>query len=533
MATFQWVGGYTGYEGVNSGLSANYKGSGKKVWISVWNGMTSDKGDRAFAPYHWAFTQNWRERVPSSPPLSQYLPYDLVSASRLPRGGDTVIFGMRWDAAAQPLLSNSSDMYRANIGISCLFGGCSGASTASQWAGASQAVTGDIEVVVTDDFGWGYHAQETFPSGQVIEGQTAIGWSRYMAGNLTTLGGGQGYSGIAIGNLGFDSSQITGTPQTGFTSKEFSLTGEGLVRTENYIYPLHLRFSNFSNTGRKAKCRVRQISSHVTGVASINGWQNLLRSTSPANNSNSPIAGETGNDSLLMIAGTVSSINQDQGFLSSLSYNGSELSVTAIESTENIKGMFLGEATHINSTVSVIPKSVNTSVAIHCAVPVLVTKHDTNQRLGYPGYENATVGNRPLPCNYLVGNRTDGNDQNGFTLGNWTVNPIGATTTDRYGALTPNVSMFHLSCDYLVANGGKLKPHGSVTESTAVIFRDGSIGGDVVIDLNRGSNPSTWRNGLIGWSPGDDGLRQDSEDAQVIFNLGDNIRTNGWDFSLL
>jgi len=530
MATFQWVGGYTGYEGVNSGLSANYKSSGKKVWISVWNGMTSDRGDRAFAPYHWAFTQNWRERVPSAPPLSQFLSYDLVPATRLPRGGDTVIFGMRWNGSAQPLLSNPSDMYRANIGISCLFGGCTGASTTSQWPGASQGATGDIEVIVTDDYGWGYHAQGIYPSGQVIEGQTAIGWSRYMAGNLI---GTSGYTGIAIGNLGFDSSQITGTPQTGFTSKDFSLTGEGLVRTENYIYPLHLRFSNFSHTGRKAKCRVRQISTAETGVASINGWENLLRSTVPTNNTNSPIAGETGNDSLLMIAGTLSAINQDQGFLKSLSYNGSELSVGNIESKENIGGLLLSEATLIDSTVSVIPKSVHTNVAIHCAVPLLVTKHDTTQRLGYPGYENATVGNHPLPCNFLIGNRTDGNDQNGFTLTSWTVGPIGATTTDRYGNLTPNVQMFHLSCDYLVANGGKLKPSDLATESTAVIFRDGTIGGDALIDLNRGSNYATWRNGLVGWSPSDEGLRQDSPDAQVLFNLGDNIRTNGWDFSLL
>lgn len=536
MAVFQWVGGYTDWRGFGSGYSGNFKGSGKEVWTSVWNGMTSQKGDFAFAPYHWAFLQNWRERVPATPPLSQYSPFDLISATRLPRGGDSVVFGFKWNSSAGPLFSQGAfDMFRANLGISCLFGGCSGSSSNSLWTAASSGASGDIDFIVTDDFGWGYVAQNTFPSGLIAEGQTPVGYSRHLAGFLTFYPDSapaipfntRGYTGLAIGQIGFDSSQITGNPQVGFTAKEFTVSGEGLVRTENYIAPLHLRFSNFAHKARKAKCRIRQISSSTTGTASIDGWENLLRSTNPVNNSNSPIAGETGNDSLLMLAGYVDTVLQDQGYLSSLTYNGSNLVADTITIRENIGGAFISEASNVTTAVTCEPKSVRTTIAIHCGVPDLTTKHDTNQRQGYPGYEGTV--NRVNTCNYFIGNRTDGNDGNGFSYTNWTVQPLGATTTDKTGIQTPRINMFHLSCDNLTALGGFFKPTNFTTDNTYFIFRDGSINGDAYIDLNRG-NDTNYRNGLIGSSPSDEGLRQDSDDARVIFNLGDNIRTKGWEF---
>jgi hypothetical protein len=529
MAVFQWVGGYTGYKGPNSGYTPDFNGSGREVWTSIWNGATSVSGDQAFSPYHWHFVENWRERVPSSGQLAQYSQYDYIPASRLPYSGDTVIFGGKWNAAAAPFYTGGvKEAWLRQLGVCCLFGGCSGGS-AGTWSWApSGASAGDIDILVTDDFGWGYGVQEDAPSGTIRNYTGPIGYARYYSTALQILGlNTRIFNNLAIGQIGFDTSQMVGTPSTGFTGFNYSISSFGGLSTDNqYLAPLHLRFQNLNHRSRVAKVRVSQISSAAsTSSVTLDGWETFLRTTNPANNSNSPIAGETAQTATLLISGQVNTAVQNHGFLGGITYKGVPFTVDNLTVSENISGTILPEATVVGTSVTCNPKGVRLSVGVHCAVPtLLVTNHDTNQRQGYPGYEGTvrTVN----PCRYNIGNRSQGADGYSNSIAQWNVSPLGFTGFDKQGKATPQCSLFSVTVDQLHADGGTLKPDTTVGYSTYPIFRDGYIAGYTLLDLNRGLD-TDFRNGLIGYSPSDDGLRQDSNTARVVFNLGDNIVTNG------
>lgn len=526
MAVFQWVGGYTGHEGINSGYSGQYAGSSKKVWTSVWNGLTTDRGDFAFAPYHWDFVQNWRERVASSGELAAAgQPYDYIPATRLPRGRDKVIFGAPWisdPTVADLFTGKRQEVERRALGISCLFGGCSGNDR--KWPGAPDPdSTGDIEFVVTDDYGWSHVAQGPLAiiRPESVEPYTnhliGVGFTPHLIGTLLYTD--SMLKRLGIGEIGFDSSKITGNAQ-GFIGIDFSLTGFGKVETINYIAPLHLRFSSFNNRGRRSKARIRQCSATpATSTATLDGWESFVRVMS--NNTNSPLAGETANDSSLLVCGQVGSVVQDQGFFGSLDYTGGvHLTVDTVHSTENIYGMSLGNSVSIGTSVFCQPKGSFVPISINCPVADLTTNHDTDQRVGYRGREDGV--NRPYRLIYRIGSLT------GTSVGlqSWTVEPLGPTTQNRFGEKTPKVEMNSFSCDNFKGWGGYLKTSDSANQGTYPVFRDGYLKRDIFLDLNKDGDPN-FRNALIGYSPGDEGLRMDSKDARVVFNLGDNVKTNG------
>jgi len=527
MAVFQWVGGYTSHEGTNSGYSGNFNQSGKKVWTSVWNGLTTDRGDFAFAPYHWDFVQNWRERVTSAGALAAAgQPYDYIPATRLPRGGDQVVFGAPWisnSAVADLFTGQRYEVDRRALGISCLFGGCSGASL--KWSGASDpASTGDIEFLVTDDYGWSHITQGT----NVIRPESVEPYTNHLIGVGFTphLIGTTPYSGsmlkrLSIGEIGFDSSKITGNAQQ-YIGINFSLTGFGKVETTNYIAPLHLRFSSFNNRGRRSKARIRQCSATpTTSTATIDGWESFVRVMS--NNTNSPIAGETANDSALLVCGQVDSIVQTQGFFGSLDYTGAVyLVANTVNASENIYGMHLGDTVSIGTSVFSQPKSSFVPINIYCPVSgTLTTNHDTDQRVGYRGREDGV--NRPYRLTYRVGSLTGVS----VGLGTWTVQPVGPTSQNRYGEKTPKVEMNSFIAANLYAWGGWMKTSDMANKFTYPIFQDGFLKKDAWLDLNRSGDPN-FRNAYIGYALGDEGLRMDSKDARVSFNLGDNVKTNGY-----
>jgi hypothetical protein len=106
MAHFVWVGGYTGFTGAGSGFSA-----ANNLWFSVVSGATSAEGDIFYAPYAWNLTHNWRERLTVTGGVFNYIP-----TNRLPRGSDTVAFGIVRSASGTTVA----------YGISCLYGGLSG-----------------------------------------------------------------------------------------------------------------------------------------------------------------------------------------------------------------------------------------------------------------------------------------------------------------------------------------------------------------------------------------------------------------------
>jgi len=94
MATFYWVGGYTGFTGTNSGYSA-----GTQLWTSP-TGLTSSIGDYYYSPYAWNLKENWLEQFTTSPWSSSLCDNKSADerkryrpAPRTPRGGDTVVFG--------------------------------------------------------------------------------------------------------------------------------------------------------------------------------------------------------------------------------------------------------------------------------------------------------------------------------------------------------------------------------------------------------------------------------------------------------
>jgi hypothetical protein len=138
MATFYWIGGYTGGTGPESGYSA-----ADGVWQSLETGLTSDIGDVWFSPYAWKYTQNWLLKSNGS----------FYPATRTPMGYDTVYFG---DEIAA---TGDGEGYQINpYKYSLLFGGMLGdgwtASGSTAWHGAttSNGKFGPINFVVNADW---------------------------------------------------------------------------------------------------------------------------------------------------------------------------------------------------------------------------------------------------------------------------------------------------------------------------------------------------------------------------------------------
>lgn len=131
MASYFWVGGFTGYKGMHSGYDAtgNY-------WTNWQTGTTSTAGDLLFGPYSWGVTGNWRvnlQDVGGGVTTDYYF-----IPQELPQGGrDSVFFKSIYGidlngTGSAPVEINP---YR----ISCLYGGMSGdgftASSSTGWAG--------------------------------------------------------------------------------------------------------------------------------------------------------------------------------------------------------------------------------------------------------------------------------------------------------------------------------------------------------------------------------------------------------------
>jgi len=240
-----------------------------------------------------------------------------------------------------------------------------------------------------------------------------------------------------------------------------------------------------------------------------------------SNNSTSPIAGETGNDSTLLVCGQVESIVQNQGFFGNLDHTGNtNLVVQKVNSNENIYGMHLGNTVQIITSVVCQPKASFSPINIYCGASVLDTKHDTDQRVGYRGREDGV--NRPYRMTYRIGSLTGV----AVGIGTWTCESFGPTSTNRFAEPTPKVEMNSFICDDFYGKGGYLKASDMATQTTNPVFRDGFLKKDTFLDLNKSGDPN-FRNSLIGYSPSDEGLRMDSPLARVVFNLGDNVRTNG------
>jgi hypothetical protein len=157
MANYLWVGGYTGFTGVNSGYSGDYGGiTGRQVWTSVVSGLTSQVGDIFYAPYAWNLPQNWRQRVGATGNPGEF---NYISTAFTPVGGDTVYFGSFGTNAtggSGPISSTGATV--APYNFSCLFGGMSGDgptanSGATGWANGTTANRyGEITFYVNPTF---------------------------------------------------------------------------------------------------------------------------------------------------------------------------------------------------------------------------------------------------------------------------------------------------------------------------------------------------------------------------------------------
>ena len=147
MATYQWLGGYTGSTGANSGYTGG-------IWTNP-DGLTSAIGDYFFSPYTWGMTQNWLQVI-STKKSSTYKRY--VPTSILPKGGDTVIFAGGYYQFGGT--ANGATATWVNTGsLSCLYGGMSGdgytASGSTAWAGgwtASGDMHGNITFIIEETY---------------------------------------------------------------------------------------------------------------------------------------------------------------------------------------------------------------------------------------------------------------------------------------------------------------------------------------------------------------------------------------------
>lgn len=162
MATYLWVGGYTGFTGTNSGwtLTGGGTGGNLQLWTSVVSGATSTTGDNFFAPYAWNLSNNWRVRISLTGNSFGY-----IAATGTPASGDAVLFGGVTSGTGNPI-----GLYN----ISCLYGGLSGDGPLSHgsgtgstgWAnGTTASRYGDVTFTVSSRFKpttnpWGFRTGE-------------------------------------------------------------------------------------------------------------------------------------------------------------------------------------------------------------------------------------------------------------------------------------------------------------------------------------------------------------------------------------
>lgn len=169
MATFYWIGGFTGHTGSNSGYDV-----GRKIWTNWMTGAENTEGDYVYGPYAWDIKENWLEldefetRLQAdeydgqnpSPTLS------VVEATRFPGqnltgGNDVAVFGRfhgrMWRYRLDPVtgkptsVAEGKDWYWHDIGnnISCLFGGIQGDGfTASGLTATRAGQTSGISLIV-------------------------------------------------------------------------------------------------------------------------------------------------------------------------------------------------------------------------------------------------------------------------------------------------------------------------------------------------------------------------------------------------
>jgi hypothetical protein len=523
MADFQWVGGYTDHKGFLSGYSNDWNGTGKEVWTSVWNGITNEVGDRSFGPYYWGFVQNWFERTPSQGQNGETL-YTYSPATRLPHGGDRVIFGARTLTADGSFEINR----RLGASIACLFGGVSGND--GRWiGGAGSTLTGDIEVEVTPYYGTNSGSALFLPFRKLRYGE--VGFGEYW-GNWDTSGGANSApiwgQNLLRGVIGFNSSQIR---EDGASAANFALTGDRsdgsyLVETENYIDPLDLRFVSFDHKSTEAKVYLRQASNSVAGAASVarmvsSYFMETTAITNPTDGNPKPLwsrMGFTGNVSELNLVGKVHAVEQDNGYFRSIRYKSVGLSADNVYIRENLIGAYIDESSTINISVVCRPKYSRTPINIHCGAPYLSTWHNTDQTYSYPGYEVQDETNKPLGLTYNIGNRYGGEGSYGCTFGRWDCSPLGFTSTNRFGEPTPKVHINHLQSDAFYAYGGTIKV--SPDQFTGrPVFRDGFLKNDTILDLRK-EDDDNYRLAIIGGTSSDEGLRIDSLNARIYLPRG-------------
>jgi len=518
MAVFQWVGGYTGHTGLGSGYSADWNGSGSKVWVSPWNGLTSARGDVHFAPYYWGFMQNWAERSTVNKPDAQGNLFILETADRLPKGGDEVNFGITGSAGTttyhEPWLRSGI----LNHSISLLFGGCSGPS--AMWHGYTAGSGGlsPINFVMTSnwlDTPWERNANALgimYTRVGVTSGP--LGTSRYtQAPNGVSS---SVFHGFHVGMIGWDS---------GFTA-DVGLSGVtgNIVTTDNGIDPLDIRFTSFGHLSSKAKSYIKNVGTTGNVSISIGPKQTFYPQS---------FEGGPTNDGELYVCGSVDNAYQRHGRFNSLDYKGTYLSMNSLTVENFVVGTYLSENTTVTDFIKCSPNFVRDGINIHCAVPKMYLLQEGNVLFpqtsvpmqGALGGGWAVVPPRII---YNIGNRTGTAVP---TIGTLLTEAKGLTVgINGYGESTPKINMFSFSADILQAYNGYFQPADIAGKAIYPIFRDGFIRGNTLIDMNHPTDPD-WANGLIGWSPSDEGLRIDSLNAKIIFALGDNVIINGKDNS--
>lgn len=130
MASYFWVGGFTGYKGMHSGYDAtgNY-------WTNWQTGTTSTAGDLLFGPYSWGVTANWRINLEDvgGATTSYYL-----IPNELPQGGRDSVFFQKISGIDLSLSGQTYGQINP-YNISCFYGGMSGdgftASSSTGWVG--------------------------------------------------------------------------------------------------------------------------------------------------------------------------------------------------------------------------------------------------------------------------------------------------------------------------------------------------------------------------------------------------------------
>jgi hypothetical protein len=517
MAVFQWVGGYTGYTGVGSGYSADWGGSGNAVWVSPWNGLTSQRGDIHFAPYYWGFVQNWAERLRLSKPGPDGTLFELTPATRLPRGGDEVNFGLTGFAGTttthQPWLQSGL----LNHSISLLFGGCSGPS--AMWHGYTAGSGGltPITFVMTSnwlDTPW----ERTANASGVLYTRIGVtsgplGTARYtQAPNGLS---GSVYHGFHVGMIGWNS---------GFTA-DVTLAGVtgNIVQTDDGIDPLDIRFTHFGHLSSKAKSYIRNVGSTGNVSISIGPYQTFYPQS---------FEGGPTNDGELHVCGPVQYAYQRHGRFHSLDWNGDHLVLDRLTVENFVVGTYLSEDTTVNEFVKCSPNYVRDSIDIHCAVPTLYLLQEMNVLFPQNAVplQGALAGGWAVVPPRMIYNLGDRTGTATPTIGTLLTEAKGGSGINGYGESTPKINMFSFTNDTLQAYNGYFKPADVAGKAIYPIFRDGFLRGNTLIDMNHPFDPD-WTNGLIGYSPSDEGLRIDSLNARIIFALGDNVIINGKDNS--